>query len=107
VCLRPGYYAGHVEEAIVEALTGEDGFFGPDNFTFGTPLRRSALEAVIQGVAGVRAVELVRLRAREKTGWIDFVDDVFEVGSEQIVRVANDLNLPERGTVVVRVREVV
>ncbi|MFO7561132.1 MAG: baseplate J/gp47 family protein [Enhygromyxa sp.] len=107
LCLRPGYYAGQVEAAVVAALTGPGGFFGPDEFTFGTPLRRSALEAAIQSVPGVRAVERIWLRAREKTGEIEFTEGVFEVGSGQILRVVNDRRVPEQGTVVVRARAVV
>jgi hypothetical protein len=107
LCLRSGFYAGQVEAAVLATLTGLDGFFGPDNYTFGTPLRRSALEAAIQSIPGVRAVEMISLRAREKTGWIEFDDAVFEVGSEQILRVVNDPRVPEQGTVVVRVRETV
>jgi hypothetical protein len=96
-----------VEVAVLEALTGSGGFFGPDEFTFGTPLRRSALEARIQRVPGVRAVEKIRLRAREKTVWIDLTAVAFEAGAEQIIRVVNDPSLPELGTVVVTVREMV
>lgn len=107
MCVRRGFYAGHVEAAVLEALTGPSGFFGPDNFTFGTPLRRSALEAVVQSVPGVRAVHRITLRAREKTGDIEFTEGVFEVGSGQIIRVVNDRRRPEQGTVVVRAREVV
>ena len=107
LCVRPGFYAGHVEAAVLEALTGPGGFFGPDSFTFGTPLRRSALEAVIQSVPGVRAVHQIWLRAREKTGEIEFTEGVFEVGSGQIIRVVNDRRRPEQGTVVVRARELV
>lgn len=107
LCLRPGFYPGHVEAAVVAALTGPGGLFGPDEFTFGTPLRRSVLEAVIQSVPGVRAVERIWLRAREKTGEIEFTEGVFEVGSGQILRVVNDRRTPEQGTVVVRAREVV
>ncbi|KIG17902.1 hypothetical protein DB30_02525 [Enhygromyxa salina] len=107
VCLRGGYYAGQVEADVLSALTGPGGFFAPDNFTFGTPLRRSSLEAKVQSVAGVRAVERIDLRAREKTGRREFSEGEFGVGSGQILRVVNDPRWPERGTVVVRVREVV
>ncbi|KIG11573.1 hypothetical protein DB30_03273 [Enhygromyxa salina] len=107
VCLRGGFYAGQVEAAVLAALTGRGGFFAPDNFTFGTPLRRSSLEAAIQRIPGVRAVENIDLRAREKTGRRKFSEGLFELGSGQILRVVNDPRWPERGTVVVRVREVV
>jgi hypothetical protein len=47
-------YRGEVEERVLLALFGVKGirpkpvFFSPDNFTFGTPLELSQLEAVIQ-----------------------------------------------------------
>lgn len=105
LCVSPGAYAGQVEAAVLDVLTGEGGFFDPDKFTFGTSLRRSALEAAIQSVRGVRAVEEIRLRAREKTGWIDLTAVAFQVGAEQIIRVVNNPSLPELGTVVVTVSE--
>ncbi|PRP92665.1 hypothetical protein [Enhygromyxa salina] len=107
VCMQPGYYAGQVEAAVLEALTGPGGFFSADKFSFGTPLRRSPLVARIQSIAGVRAVTQIRLRAREKTGEFEFADSEFEVGAGQIVRVVNDPTLPEQGTVIVSVGEVV
>ena len=42
------------------------GLFDPDNFTFGTQLQRSALEAVIQELPGVRAVLGIRIRIRRR-----------------------------------------
>ncbi|NVB36417.1 baseplate J/gp47 family protein [Pseudenhygromyxa sp. WMMC2535] len=104
ICVAASYYAGQVEAEVVAALVA---FFDPDRFTFGTPLRRSALEAAIQRVSGVRAVHEVMIRAREKGPWIELLDGEFEVGSGQVIRVANDRALPERGTVKVRAREVV
>jgi len=107
VCPDGGSYTGQVEAAVREALTGVGGFFDPDAFTFGTALRRSALEAAIQRVAGVHAVLGIELRAREKTGWFEFGEASFEVGSGQIIRCVNDPRVPEQGTVKVRVKEVV
>ncbi|NJK31392.1 MAG: hypothetical protein HC927_02650 [Deltaproteobacteria bacterium] len=103
ICIEPGYYAGQVTENVIDALVGKDGFFHVDKFSFGIPLRRSALEAKVHSVMGVRAVEKIRLRAREVTEWRDFDEAVFSVGPGQILRVQNDPTRPEFGTVVVRV----
>ncbi len=103
ICPKPGYYAGHVEAAVIEALVGRDGFFGLDQFSFGTPLRRSALEAKIHSVIGVQAVEEIKIRAREITPWRAFEEATFEVGTGQILRVQNDANRPDLGTVRVKV----
>lgn len=108
VCVEPTAYPGQVKERIIEALTGRprpDGtlsFFDPDNFTFGTPLRRSALEAAIQAVPGVRGVEDIRIRARGITAWRAFEEASFEVSEDRILRLQNDPRFPERGALIVR-----
>ncbi len=97
VCLRPGSHEGQVAEAIEALLIGPDAFFSPDHFTFGTPLRRSALEAAIQSVPGVLAVASIRVRARGRHGWRPFDVPVLEVGLRQVIRLQNDPRYPERG----------
>jgi predicted phage baseplate assembly protein len=102
VCVAPNAYRGEVKEAVLLALFGEDGnsgFFDPDHFTFGTPLSRAALIAAIQAVPGVRAVEGMRVRRRGWFGWRDFVEYTLPVGMDEVVRVANTRQLPERGAV--------
>ena len=105
VCVAHTSYAGDVKEAVLEALFGKRGprpqlgFFSPDNWTFGDPLHRSQLEAAIQAVPGVKAVEQIYIRRR---GWFArrlFSELVFKVGAREIIRVENDTQLPERGAV--------
>ena len=105
VCVLPDAYRGQVEAAILDALrsaklaNGKAGFFHLDRFTFGTPLERSALEAAIQGCAGVRGVLALQYRRRGLTpGYIDMPDRV-EVGVDEIIRVDNDPNFPEKGSI--------
>ena len=98
--------------AVLEALLGRygarpiKGFFDPDHFTFGTPLRRAALEAAVQDVPGVLAVEQIRIRARGVTDWRVLAELTFEVRDEQIIRLQNDPRLPERGSLRIVVAEV-
>jgi predicted phage baseplate assembly protein len=102
ICAAPNAYRGEVKEAVLLALFGEDGssgFFDPDNFTFGTPLSRAALIAAIQAVPGVRAVEAMRVRRRGWFEWRDFSEYSLPVGVDEVVRVANTRELPERGAV--------
>lgn len=102
VCVAPNAYRGQVKEAVLHALFGEDGdtgFFDPDRFSFGTPLSRAALIAAIQAVPGVRAVERMRVRRRGWFGWRAFVEYALPVGMDEVVRVANTRQLPERGAV--------
>ena len=105
ICIEPTAYAGQVIERVVRALTVEKSglyeelpFFHPDNFTFGTPLYRAALEAAVQDVPGVRAVGSIRIQARGITEMRDFVETVFEVSERQILRLQNDPRFPERGS---------
>lgn len=104
ICVQPSAYPGQVKAHILEALVGRKGvlpikgFFHPDNFTFGTSLDRAKLEAAIQNVPGVRAVERMRIRARGITDWRDFEEFSFAVGRDQIIRLQNDPRFPERGS---------
>jgi predicted phage baseplate assembly protein len=104
ICVEPSAYAGQVKAAVLEAMLGRTGvrpikgFFDPDNFTFGTPLRRAALEAAVQDVPGVLAVEEIRIRARGVTDWRVLEELTFEVHDDQIIRLQNDPRFPERGS---------
>lgn len=103
VCVSPGSYPGEVAPRVVKALA-PPGLFAPDNFTFGQPLRRSALEAVVQGVPGVRGIEDVRYRVRRRADWRVFDEAEVSVGADQIIRLQNDPRYPGRGTVRVNAR---
>jgi uncharacterized phage protein gp47/JayE len=105
ICVEPTAYIGEVIERVIEALTVEKSglyealpFFHPDNFTFGTPLYRASLEAAVQNVPGVRAVDLIQIQARGITEWREFVENIFDVSDRQILRLQNDLRFPERGS---------
>jgi hypothetical protein len=101
VCVEASAYLGEVEERVLEALVGRrggGGFFGPDNFTFGTPLERSRLEAAIQQVAGVRAVEGMEIRRRGWFDWRPFAELTLEVGDAEVLRLENDPAHPDRGS---------
>ena len=102
VCVAANAYRGEVKEAVLETLFGKDGlggFFDPDHFTFGTPLSRADLLAAIQGASGVKAVEQIQVRRRGWFGWREFKEFALAVGADEVVRVANDRLLPERGAV--------
>lgn len=102
LCVAPNAYRGEVKQAALVALFGPhggEGFFDPDNFRFGTPLSRAALIATLQAVPGVRAVESMRVRRRGWFDWRDFDEFLLPVGVDELVRIANDRELPERGAV--------
>lgn len=105
VCIEPASYRGEVEASLLEALFGKGGlrpvigFFSPDNFTFGTALDRTKLEAVLQAVPGVRAIEEIMIRRRGWFDWRDFTEAAYAVAADEIVRVENNRLLSERGSV--------
>jgi hypothetical protein len=105
VCVANDAYRGEVKERVLEVLFGTrgfrplQGFFSPDLFTFGTPLDRSRLEAAIQAVPGVRAVEEIWIRHRGRFGWRQFTEPAFVPRSNEVLRIENDRELPERGAV--------
>jgi len=105
ICVEPFAYRGEVKEAVVNVLLGtkgintQPGFFSADNFTFGTPLRRSVLEGVVQAVPGVRAVEAISIKRRGWFDWRNLSEFTFEVGMDEVIRVENDPLYPARGSV--------
>jgi hypothetical protein len=104
ICVEPFAYPGQVRQQVFEVLLGRGGprrikgFFHPDNFTFGTPLRRSALEAAIQEVAGAKAVLQIRIRARGRRNLELFDDLLFVVHPNEVIRLENNPTRPERGS---------
>ena len=100
ICVQPSAYPGEVEARVLTSLVGNQktrGFFSADNFTFGDPLRRSQLEAVVQRVPGVRATGEIQIRRR---GYIDWtvLNGPYQVGQREVLRLENDPDYPERGT---------
>lgn len=98
VCVQRDAYPGEVIPRIERALTAP-GFFSPDNFTFGQALQRSALEAAVQAVPGVKAVQAIHLRVRGKLDWRPFSTPELTAEPWQIIRVQNDPRFPGRGSV--------
>ena len=105
VCVEPYAYRGDVKEAVLLLLLGRPGqqqrtgFFDPDNFTFGTPFYRTELEAAIQTVPGVRAVEAIAIRRRGWFDWRPFTEFIYQVALDEVIRVENDPLHPARGSV--------
>jgi hypothetical protein len=97
VCVRGDAYPGEVSPRVLRALA-PPGLFHPDNFTFGQTLRRSAIEAAVQAVPGVKGVEAIRLRVRRRRDWHTFDLPELQVEPWQIVRLQNDPRQPGRGS---------
>ena len=108
LCIEPFAHPGQILPLVEEVLLGKGqgrrvkGFFHPDNFTFGTPLRRSALEAVIQRIPGVRSVRDMRIRERSVRSFRPFTELLLTVTEKQVIRLDNDPLRPENGTLEIR-----
>jgi hypothetical protein len=103
VCVRRGFITAHVKAAVLEVLgtgvlrNGDLGFFHPDNLTFGTAIRLSALAAAVQAVDGVESVNLNKLE-RLSLGPNDEIEHgTLPIGPIEIARLDNDSNYPENG----------
>lgn len=110
VCALPGALHGEVEAAVLAELgtgtlcDGRRGFFSPGHLRFGAALERSELEAAVQRAAGVDGVVAVRYRQRGHVPAYVAMPEVVAVGADEILRVDNDPNRPDRGSVRVVVK---
>jgi hypothetical protein len=109
VCAQADAFRAEVEAGILKALSslkypdGASGFFYADNFSFGIPLERSALESAIQAVVGVAGVTSIQYRERGVVATPVEMPDQVKVAPDGIIRVDNDPSLPERGSLHVEV----
>ena len=103
ICLRPDTWPSDVqfvlEQEFSEGYTpdGRPGFFHPDLWTFGQPLYASQLLGRAQGVTGVEHVVSVSIKR-----WDDAAlatEEVLEVRSNEIIRVRNDPDHMEEGSI--------
>ncbi|MCY0986533.1 hypothetical protein OV203_05350 [Nannocystis sp. ILAH1] len=74
------------------------GYFAPDTFTFGAPLQRLTIEAVVGAVPGVLAVKDIRIGARA-VHHMRPMEDLYVVPDDQILRLASDPRTPERDSI--------
>lgn len=89
VCVAAGFYAGDVLERVRDALA-PPGFFAPANFTFGEPLRRSAIEAAVQSVPGVAHVDGINVRVHGISDWRPFDESAITTDPDEIIRLQDD-----------------
>ncbi len=100
----PDAFRGDVEAAVLANLSatkfpdGSTGFFYVDNFTSGTPLERSALEAAIQKAYGVAGIVSIMYRQRGITSNYLNLPEILTVSADTILRLDNDRTRPEQGS---------
>ena len=119
VCVLPNYLRGHVESAVLDALSnrvlpdGSLGFFHPDNLSFGNGIDASRLIAAVQAVPGVQNVTLTELErfeisepANDPKASTEEVPagSVLSMGPLEIAQLDNDPDFPENGVLTLDVR---
>ena len=119
ICVLPNYLRGHVEAAVLDALStrvlldGRLGFFHPDNLSFGDGIYVSRLLATVQAITGVQnavVTELERFELSEADPAIDQpgeelpLNSALLLGPFEIAQLDNDPNFPENGVLILDVR---
>lgn len=99
ICAQPSAYRGEVKAAVLSRLLDEEGFFDEDQFSFGDPLYRAQLEATVQSVSGVLAVDTIQIKRLGYFDWRPFKEAYYEIAMDEVVRIENDPRYPTRGSV--------
>ena len=107
ICVRPEYFRSDVRRGLVEAFSAGDlpdgrrGFFHPDNFTFGEPVRLSQIVATAMRVPGVEWVNTHDPRVRFQRLGVAAAGELLRqqiaLGPLEIARLDNSPSLPENG----------
>lgn len=103
LCVRSGYFRADVVAAVRQRLSrfvlpdGTTGFFHPRRWTFGQPLRTSAVYAAVEAVEGVDSLEITQLRRLGDIARGEIEAGVLRISPFEIVRCDNDPNFLERG----------
>jgi hypothetical protein len=111
VCLKPGFYPGKIHADLLAVFSngilpdGRQGFFHPDHFTFGQPLYLSQLISTAMAVPGVDWVDVIRLRRWASLDDKALEDGYLAVNRLEIIRLDNDLSVPEYGRISFNLRE--
>jgi hypothetical protein len=104
ICVAAGARRDEVERRVLERLAPASreqrasGFFFADRFTFGTPLYRARIEEAVARIEGVKGVLAIRYRRRDSLKAFRPLPALLKLAAGEILRVDNDRDRPERGT---------
>lgn len=108
VCVDSDTWPEDVREDLTRAFgtgantEGELAFFHSDLWTFGQALHASQLVGAALSVPGVEHVISVRMRRWSEQG--PFLTEVLEVADDEIIRVDNDPDAMENGTITFQIK---
>lgn len=121
VCVLPDYLRAHVEGDLLQVFgngiqpDGSNGFFNPNNLTFGQGIYVSQIVAAAQAVTGVASVSVIRLERYQvsahpyppafgiASGAVPALG-VLTLGPFEIAQLDNDPNYPEHGRLELNLR---
>jgi hypothetical protein len=105
-CVEDGHYRSDVKKALLDAFSNRDlrdgrrGFFHPDNFTFGQNLYLSQIYRAAMQVDGVRSVpDVLKFQRKVQDPGTAIQRECLPVFRTEILRLDNDPNYPENGTI--------
>jgi hypothetical protein len=107
LCIRDDHFRADVVKAVLRTLSnglGPDGrpaFFNPVNLTFGQPVYLSRLYAALDAVSGVDSAEVVVFQRYGRQPQGELQNGVILMGSWEIARLDNDVNLKENGVLII------
>jgi hypothetical protein len=121
VCVLPDFLRAHVEQGLLQVFgtgvqpNGVNGFFNPNNLTFGEGIYVSRIIAAAQAVTGVESVSVIRLqRYRINAHPYPAISGiasgavppfgVLPFGPFEVAQLDNDPNFPERGFLELKLR---
>jgi hypothetical protein len=105
VCVKPGYFKNEVKKNLLQVFSsgvvagGANGFFHPDNFTFGQSLYLSHIYKEAMAIAGVASIEVKQFKRWAKNPGTELKDGLLKPSELEILRLDNDPSLPENGKI--------
>lgn len=105
VCVKPGYFSSNIKNTLQSIFSRQEfgngirGFFHPDAFTFGQPLYVSAIIERAMQVEGVGSVSLKTFKRLGRVAAQEISKGVLQPASDEIIRLDNDPNFPEKGKI--------
>lgn len=109
VCAAGAFLGAHVKAALLDAFSnraltdGRRGFFHPDRLTFGSDVAVSRIVAEAQSIPGVASVRVTRLERLFEGPNDEIKNGLLPLAADEIARLDNDPNYPERGKLDIQV----
>jgi hypothetical protein len=105
-----GHSRSHVQRALLDAFSnrvlpdGSQGFFHPDNLSFGDDLEAGSIMAAAQSVPGVQSVEVRKLKRLFEDPGQQMQADILAIGPMEVARLDNIASQPENGRLIIDLR---